>query len=255
MDDDKTEHALAKNVVTEVSGAVAGLFLGPFSGPTVKGAAALWSEIHRRRVARGVDDFCKRAAEQIGAADPAAFVEELMADFDKEWLQEALVAGFWQMMSCLDEAAKPCVIAVFVDYRERQSNPDVFFRRVGNMFSECDKETLKTMKVVAKQYVDAVGDEPHPEGTRHLIRSTRRPDHPPMIWVTSPQVDGSPRRSHEVTEPENLSRVAQFLPNHGFGETPSGMGSTHFGGDCVLTFRPSSDSGMQALSTYLAPVT
>ena len=242
---------LAKKAEVEIVTAAAGMVPVPFLNSLLKGAIALFNEANATRAEREVDKFCKHAARLMDIDDPAYLIAELETELENEWLQDLLIDGFRQMMQCLDETAKPCVVALFVDYRELQSNPDVFFRRVGNMFIECDEDTLKTMKKITTLYVDFLQTDPS-VGSRYLAQDGPSKTNSREIWFVGLGTPSTAAFSKRIQEPKNLSKVCQLLMNHGFGRLPTKK-LPHTGAD-VIEFPDYTEKEVSALSKYLAPV-
>jgi hypothetical protein len=130
-------------------------------------------EVFRRRAEQRATELFKAIGVATGAADAEEAATKLAENVEQPWFQEAIEAGFRELMNCTDPAARACIAILVAEYVIEREPPDLKFRRAGAVLREIAGTTLPTMLAIAGTYMQAIHGAS--EGVRVLIRPTLRP--------------------------------------------------------------------------------
>jgi len=207
-------------------------------------------EVFRRRAEQRALELFTAIGVATGAADPEEAAARLARDIDEPWCQEAIEAGFRELMNCTDSAIRRCLGFLVAEYVVMRRPPDLKFRRAGAVLQACAGDNLSTLLTVTNGYKDVVaGAGP---GLRVLVRSTGRPDAAETFSVaawTAPHGDvkGHMRASAEAPMAPDFEDCTRALVNGGVGRPWTGLSSAQFQGDPIIHFDAEDDAAMQLL--------
>lgn len=225
--------------------------LAELAGKVPGGSTALRvvQAVFHRRAEQRAQELFTRIAVETGAQDWDAAAELMGGHVGEPWFDEAVEAGFRDLMDCFDPVARKCIAVLVAEYVMGRKAPDVRFRRVGGVLRESDSNMLSTLVAIAGGYVEVLQQEPM--GIRVLVRSTRRPNTPDEVWVFA--FGGEQHATSQRFDlPQNLDECVSVLTGNGIGYGWTGLSSAQFGGDPLVRLADDDDQAMTLLHTCIS---
>jgi hypothetical protein len=230
--------------------ATAGLTEAMKKVPGASTAMTVVQEVFNRRAEARAAELLRAIAVHSGSMDWEEAAATLGRHAGEDWFDEAIEAGFVELMGATDSEVRTCLGALVAEYVINRKRPDVRFRRVGALFRDADSSMLPTLATIATMHREVL--QGASASLRVLIRGSRRPDVPNEYWIGAGQ-HGSPEMlfSARCAALTNLSECTRALVGAGLGHAWAGLSSSHFQGDPLIYFRPEEDEALSLLDTCL----